>query len=220
MQLGGGSNNDFLLSLHRLDQPCSGVILFAKTSKAASRITALWKKKMVEKEYLCVVSAERVERLLAKAAPRQQGDAAPWRSLWGTIQSSETSRSVVVRSTSSRSSEHAGGDRKVSISFKVMELGNWNRNFMIVRVKTKEGSRHMVRAMLAQVGECPIAGDMRYGYMDQKALKDHSVALHAFRLRLDTQLELGSLQTFAFQAPIPRTWNDFFGVGPTTTFYI
>jgi hypothetical protein len=46
LQLGGGSRKDFLKPLHRINQPCSGVLLLGKTSKAASRITTLWKKKL------------------------------------------------------------------------------------------------------------------------------------------------------------------------------
>ena len=55
--LGGGSNNDFLLPVHRLDQPCTGILVLAKNSKAASRIQKAWAKGQVLKEYLCVVES-------------------------------------------------------------------------------------------------------------------------------------------------------------------
>jgi len=214
MKLGGGNNKDFLLSLHRLDQPCSGVILFAKTSKAATRVTTLWKKKKVEKEYLCVVSADRIERLLAKTVNLSQQTSEPWYSLCGTIQSTkESARSVVVRSIGSQSNE-ADEKRKISLRFCVMDSVNINPNYRILCVRTNQGSRHMVRATLAQVGECPIEGDLRYGSVNQKPLKDQSVALHASRLLLDTSLKLGNLDTFEFQAPIPCTWNEYFGIVP------
>mmetsp|Transcript_18025 Transcript_18025/g.18252 ORF Transcript_18025/g.18252 Transcript_18025/m.18252 type:complete len:347 (-) Transcript_18025:355-1395(-) len=54
--MGGGSNQQFLLPMHRIDQPCTGIMLFAKTSKAASRIGKAWKERRVQKEYLCIVS--------------------------------------------------------------------------------------------------------------------------------------------------------------------
>ena len=211
MKLGGGSNKDFLLSLHRLDQPCTGVILLAKTSKAASRVTALWKKKLVEKEYLCVVPADRVKRLIANAGPPQES-LGGWYALRGTLHSARESRSVVMRSISSHSTDKDNGNRKVSIHFNVMNSEIKNSNYLMLRVRTTEGSRHMVRALLAQVGECPIAGDMRYGFKDQKSLKDCSVALHAFRLTLDPQLKLGSCDTFEFHAPLPHSWQEFFGL--------
>lgn len=56
-RLGGGSANDFLRPVHRVDQPCTGILLFAKNGKAASRIQKAWAKGEVVKEYLCVVEA-------------------------------------------------------------------------------------------------------------------------------------------------------------------
>merc|ERR1740124_1823499 len=53
--LGGGSKKTFLIPLHRIDQPCSGIMFFAKTSKAASRVTKIWKRRLVEKCYYCVL---------------------------------------------------------------------------------------------------------------------------------------------------------------------
>ena len=82
----------------------------------------------------------------------------------------------------------------------------------------------MVRALLAQVGECPILGDVRYwkpnksrdsdnDAEDKGPLQDRSVALHAYGVYFDQkQLQLGSLDTFAFQAPVPPTWESFFGI--------
>jgi hypothetical protein len=58
---GGGLDSSFLLPLHRLDQPCSGLILYGKTSKAASRIQSKWK--FVDKTYLVVVMAAALEHL-------------------------------------------------------------------------------------------------------------------------------------------------------------
>ena len=60
---GGGSQGQFLLPLHRLDQPCSGVLLFGKTSKAASRIQTQWQQ--IRKIYHCVVHARHIPSLIA-----------------------------------------------------------------------------------------------------------------------------------------------------------
>lgn len=216
MKLGGGSNKDFLLSIHRLDQPCSGIILFAKTSKAATRITTLWKKKKVTKEYLCVISRSQVDRLLAVASPIDDGGENAWIGVHGVLQSSKNSRSVVIRPVSEQ--RHTESiDRQVSLKFTVVESPNKNRSaYVILRVQTNEGSRHMVRAMLAQIGGCPIAGDLRYGpRQDESPLRDQSVALHAYRVSLDPSLKLGSLGTLDFEAPIPRTWTKLFGISPS-----
>lgn len=66
--LGGGSQSDFLLPMHRLDQPCSGCILYAKTSKAATRITTAWKQGKVIKEYWCIVQGD-LQTMIQRSTP-------------------------------------------------------------------------------------------------------------------------------------------------------
>ncbi len=211
MGLGGGSNNDFLLSLHRIDQPCTGLLLFAKTGKAATRVSTHWKQKMVQKQYLCVVSTDGIGTL-RKNSQYARGD---WNLLEGLMstpaknRSSTKKRSVSIRPVHSRAP--SSSDRQVSIEWKLLKTRNKSPEFQVILVKTNEGARHMVRAILAQVGRCPIAGDVRYN-SGSTPLPDQSVALHAFRLCLDPNLKLGNLDTFDFQAPLPRTWSRFFGL--------
>jgi 23S rRNA pseudouridine1911/1915/1917 synthase len=210
-QWGGGSAKDFLLPLHRIDQPCSGVLMLAKTSKAASRITSLWKQKRVQKEYLCVVSTSRLARLqqVSTVVPEKND----WQVLKGVMQPRLlTERSVDIRPPSSKST-----GRPVDLSWKlVKDTHNGNTdNYSMILVQTNSGARHMVRALLTQMGGCPIVGDVRYD-ATSLTLKDQSVALHAYRVILDDRLQLGSLDTFEFQAPIPATWNEFFGISSET----
>lgn len=211
MELGGGSHKDFLLSLHRVDQPCSGVLLFAKTSKAATRVTTIWKKKLVQKEYLCVVSKDRVESLLHAS---QKILDSSWYSLDGLVVPSETNdRSVKIRPLSLASQTESG--RQVSLEWKLLDGGSLKNNIMqdyqLLIVRTRDGARHMVRALLAKIGRCPIEGDLRYNSM-ANPLPDQSVALHAYRLSLDPSIKLGTLATFQFQAPIPKTWGHYFAI--------
>lgn len=213
MKLGGGSQNDFLLPLHRIDQPCSGVLLFGKTSKAATRITNHWKKKLVQKEYLCVVGSDEIEQLQRRSTINLHSED-QWYSLDGRVmpQSSQRSRSVTIRPESqSRSSE----GKFVSLDWKVLDTRQSSPSFEMIWVKTKDGSRHVVRAMLAQVGICPIQGDVRYG-STMKPLRDMSVALHAFRLNLDPSLKLGTLAQYSFEAPMPGNWVKYFSINHNT----
>jgi 23S rRNA pseudouridine1911/1915/1917 synthase len=206
MELGGGSHKDFLLSLHRIDQPCSGVMLFAKTSKAASRVTAIWKKKLVQKQYICVVSGDRIEKL----QNRSLDTSSDWYSMEGQVSPNmKNHRSVMIRPIDSQSA--ASGQRQVSIEWKLLGVNSTMPKFQMIMVKTNDGSRHMVRALLAQVGGCPIQGDLRYNAATVP-LTDQSVALHAFRLSLDPTLKLGGVNVFDFEAPIPKTWGHFFGI--------
>jgi 23S rRNA pseudouridine1911/1915/1917 synthase len=210
MEVGGGRHKDYLLSLHRIDQPCSGVILFAKTSKAASRVTALWKKKMVQKQYICVVSGDRIETLLKRSVDTSSDD---WYSMAGQLSPNmkKNHRSVLIRPVDDSQTTESTG-RKVSLEWKLFGVNNDRiPKFQTILVKTNDGSRHMVRAMLAQVGGCPIQGDVRYNAATVP-LNDQSVALHAFRLSLNPSLKLGSLNVFDFEAPIPKTWANFFGI--------
>jgi 23S rRNA-/tRNA-specific pseudouridylate synthase len=86
-----------------------------------------------------------------------------------------------------------------------------HHNYSLLLVRTKDGARHVVRALLSQVGGCAIEGDLRYN-STTLALPDQSVALHAARVALDSCLKLGSLDTFEFNAPIPPAWGEFFGM--------
>jgi 23S rRNA pseudouridine1911/1915/1917 synthase len=213
-QWGGGSAKEFLLPMHRIDQPCSGVVMLAKTSKAASRITSHWKQKRVQKEYLCVVSTSRLRRLqqVSTVLPENNNDDDDWQALKGVMQPrlSKTERSVVIHPPSVKST-----GRPVDLSWKLVKETGGNDEFSMILVKSNIGARHMVRALLTQVGGCPIVGDVRYD-ATSLTLKDQSVALHAYRVTLDDRLQLGSLDTFEFQAPIPATWNAFFGISADT----
>merc|ERR1712166_1659345 len=130
--------------------------------------------------------------------------------------------------------------RPVSIKWKkIMTKDEMKKpEYTLILVRTSEGARHMVRALLAQVGNCPIMGDVRYwtpsrysndrpdsgggdgggsnnnGNTNQP-LMDKSVALHAYGVYFDNpnqKLKLGTLNTFEFRAPIPSTWKTYFGI--------
>jgi 23S rRNA-/tRNA-specific pseudouridylate synthase len=60
--LGGGSMKDFLMPTHRLDQPCTGVLIFAKNGKAASRVQVAWSKRQVKKCYWVVVEGGEIDK--------------------------------------------------------------------------------------------------------------------------------------------------------------
>lgn len=69
-RLGGGSESDFLRPLHRIDQPCTGVLLLGKNRKSAQRVQTAWKKGDVKKEYLCVVEAPSIDVLRNRSLSR------------------------------------------------------------------------------------------------------------------------------------------------------
>jgi 23S rRNA pseudouridine1911/1915/1917 synthase len=206
-KLGGGSKQDFLLPLHRIDQPCSGVLMFGKTSKAGSRITKLWKSKKVSKFYLVVVSAVKLASLRRESLSLDDG----WHALNGIIQprKSKDERSVNIQPVPL--SLPYDSIRKVSIGWRTIHVDGIHSPYSLLLIRTNDGARHMVRAILSQVGKCPIKGDLRYD-STTNILQDQSVALHSYRIHLDSRLQLGSLATFDFEAPIPWSWENYFGI--------
>jgi len=206
-ELGGGSNKDFLLPMHRIDQPCSGVILFAKNSKAATRITTAWKKGLVKKEYWCVVEGN-----MAQMKKRSTKEDDSSYTVSGILTRLDSSRSVVVRPSTSKTI-----GRLCQIQWKHLQtIHTSTKTLELISVKTSSGARHQVRAMLSHLLKSPVVGDLRYGFGSSSIpLPDQSVALHARSLFLPS-VQLGNttdiLQKTPFISPIPSTWADYFGL--------
>jgi hypothetical protein len=92
----------------------------------------------------------------------------------------------------------------------------------LLEVHTKDGARHVIRALLSQIARMPVLGDVRYGGARSAALPDQSVALHAYRLQWPwseqrTMETKGGRNTAIVpgpgrvEAPIPDTWQSWFG---------
>lgn len=145
----------FLAVVHRLDRPVSGLLLFGRTSKGASRLSEALREHRVEKRYRAVVlggprdEAGTVEHWLAKDHARN--------------------RVSVVRA-------HTEGARPARTEWRVLERAVDRTLIELVPVT---GRPHQLRVALASLG-CPIVGDLRYGARDP--LGDRSIALHARRL--------------------------------------
>jgi 23S rRNA pseudouridine1911/1915/1917 synthase len=211
-QKGGGSDSRFLMPLHRLDQPVSGLILFGKTSKAASRVQTAWKK--VKKDYICVLEdPEKLNVLQEHSTPLNDG----FMRLSGYMQQRRRPPrdnhkfmgwSVQMVPCPDDGTSPPPDSKHCSLQWKL--LSKPNHPVPILQVQTDQGARHMIRALLASVGGAKIAGDVRYGA--SRSLSDHSVALHARRLQLPSELKLGEELQRDFSAPIPQTWDAYFEV--------
>jgi 23S rRNA-/tRNA-specific pseudouridylate synthase len=262
LQLGGGSQQTFLVPIHRLDQPCSGVQLYAKTSRAASRIQRQWRD-IVKKSYVAVLeSPEALQGLVRQAslpshkdeeAPLNSNDEdgvadeAPWYELRGYLERRRSSthhrRSAdpssldsargwsvtMIPAISSQMNEfvlHNYSDdrryRLCSIRFQVLSADRG-----LVRIATRDGARHVIRALLSSFGG-PLAGDLRYGGASSsggkayaaRPLPDRSVALHAERLEIicapssDARGKPSFLHDLRgpYVAPLPPLWDEWFGI--------
>ena len=209
---GGGSQGRFLLPLHRLDQPCTGVLLLGKTSKAARRIQSKWQH--IRKTYYCVVHGETMHNLYLASLPKithqQEEDSyhknninnqdrgthnyqlsgillrhrreqktvrmipAPEMST-NTVHTSgpATTKETTMAALSNHTTTTHGGGQWCSITWRIAaksssllpsssSMSSILPSFVVLQVKTSQGRRHMIRALLGQVASCPIVGDLRY----------------------------------------------------------
>lgn len=126
----------FLGLVHRLDRPVAGVVLFARTSKAASRLSAQFRERRVTKEYLAVVHG----RLEPSAG--------------------ELTHHLVRDGGSSRvADDTADGAQAARLSFRRLGM---TADQSLVAVSLHTGRRHQIRVQLAAIGHS-ILGDLRYG---------------------------------------------------------
>ena len=222
-ELGGGSLNNFLSPTHRLDQPCTGVLIFAKNGKAASRVQVAWAKRKVKKIYWVVVEGgENLDFLISRSKLVKGSGKKPTYQLSGMIKGSGGGRgrggprgnkggSVICKplppnQASLDEDKSNGGFRVCHIEWehlKTLPTSNHSTNNVpryLLSVSTDTGAKHQVRALLAFAGGAPIAGDLRYGdnYSNRGGrvegpLPDGSVALHARSVFLPT-VSLGGME--------------------------
>ncbi len=144
--------NVYLAVIHRLDRPASGVMLFAKTSKAASRMSRLFREGKVEKRYWAVVATR-------------------------PSQSAATLTHYLKRNASKNKSfpvgETEAGAKSAELSYEL--IGESDRYYLL-EITMHTGRHHQIRAQLAAVG-CPIKGDLKYGF--PRSNRNGGIHLHA-----------------------------------------
>jgi 23S rRNA pseudouridine1911/1915/1917 synthase len=174
--------NVYLGLLHRLDRPTSGVVLLAKTSKAASRLSAQFRQGTISKVYWAIV----------EGTPREQEGE------WVDLLEKDTqqNRSGVVDDESSSSKE-------ARVTFRVVER---SPRFTRLELRPATGRSHQLRVQLAKRG-LPIVGDRKYGAKIRlKALDGQwRIALHARQL---TFTHPTRPEAISVDAPIPGDWPE------------
>lgn len=149
--------NVFLGLLHRLDRPVGGVVLFAKTSKGASRLSEQFRARHVDKLYWAVV--EGVPSVL-------MGDVIQW------LHKDEVKNLVTIFD------EEKPGTQRAELSYRVRKSVN---GMSLVEVQPRTGRPHQIRVAMMSLGT-PIVGDVKYGA--KKAL-GFDIALFARQLAFD-----------------------------------
>ena len=146
----------FLGVVHRLDRPVSGVVVFARTSKALERMNALFKNRETKKIYWALVD---------KRPPRDEDTLIHW-----LVKDEKKNKTTAYKR------EHPEGSRS-ELSYRVI---GYQSGFYLLEVNPITGRPHQIRVQLASMG-CPIVGDVKYGYREPN--QDASICLHSHGLQ-------------------------------------
>ena len=167
----------FLGTIHRLDRPTSGVVLYARTSKALSRMNEQFREKQVQKTYWAVVD---------NAPANDSGTLENY-----LLKNQKQNKSYVTK----------GSDGKHAIlDFKMLKKLD---NFFHLEIKPKTGRHHQIRVQLAHIG-CIIKGDLKYGA--KRSNKDASIHLLAQKLEFIHPVKKESI-TIVAPAPKDSIWD-------------
>jgi 23S rRNA pseudouridine1911/1915/1917 synthase len=171
----------YLGTVHRLDRPVSGLIIFARTSKALERMNELFRKRHIQKTYWAIT----------RNKPRiKTGKLTHWLV-------KDTVKNVVTAYD-----EEVPNSKKAELNYRY--LGTINKHHLI-EVEPITGRSHQIRVQLAAMG-CPIRGDLKYGY--PKPNPDASINLHSRRVYFIHPIKKEPLLC---KAPLPENafWEEF-----------
>ncbi len=171
--------NVYLGVAHRLDRPTSGIVVFAKTSKALPRLNRLFAEKKAKKTYWAVV----------KNSPKKERDIlVHW-----LKRNPKQNKSYAYK-------KEVHDSKKGILEYRVIKKLD---TYFLLEIDLKTGRHHQIRSQLAAI-ECPIKGDLKYGF--DRSNKDGSIHLHARSLSFIHPVKKESLE---FVAPPPQDpiWN-------------
>jgi 23S rRNA pseudouridine1911/1915/1917 synthase len=171
--------NVFLGVVHRLDRPTTGLVVFAKTSKALERFNKMLRNKEVNKTYWAVV----------KNLPNKLEE-----TLTGFL------RKNPKNNKSTSYSSEIEGSKKAILHYKVIKSLD---NYHLLEVDLETGRHHQIRCQLAAIGS-PIKGDLKYGF--DRSNKDASIHLHARKIEFIHPVTKENISLVA-QTPNDPIWN-------------
>ena len=174
----------FLGVTHRLDRPTTGVVLFARTSKALTRLNKMFQShEQICKTYWAIV--EKNDKLLSDEAIRLE------HYLW---RNEKQNKSFVVKSGTKDA-------KRAVLSYKAIARGD---RYTLLEINLETGRHHQIRCQLAAIG-CPIKGDLKYGA--KRSNPDGGISLHARKIEFVHPV---SKQQLSIIAPVPddALWHD------------
>ena len=166
--------NVFLGVVHRLDRPTSGIIIFARTSKALERLNKMLRDKIIHKTYWAVV----------KNQPKKEND-----TLINFLKKNPKNNKSSVYST------EIDGSKKAVLHYKTLKKLD---RYSLLEIDLETGRHHQIRTQLAAIGS-PIKGDLKYGF--NRSNKDGSIHLHARKIEFTHPV---NKEKISIIAPLPK----------------
>ena len=169
----------FLGVIHRVDRPVSGIVMFARTSKALARMNQMLQEKQIRKTYWAIVK---------------------------TLPDNETGTLIhyIVRNTKINRS-HAGkterpGSKKAVMHYRLIAS---SERYHLLEIDLQTGRHHQIRCQLAATG-CPVRGDLKYGY--PRSNPNGGISLHARTIQFIHPVTKSEVE---LTAPTPEDWKKF-----------
>lgn len=176
--------NVFIGLPHRLDRPVSGIVVFAKTSKALERLNNMFRDGNVKKIYWAITKG--------KPLPAE-GEISSW-----ILRNEKMNKSFSYK-------KEVNGSKHALLYYRHIAS---SQNYNLIEVELKTGRHHQIRCQLASIG-CPIKGDLKYGA--QRSNPDGSISLHARYIEF---IHPVSKELISITAPLPadKLWQSFVNV--------
>ena len=172
--------NVFIGVTHRLDRPVSGLVIFAKTSKALPRLNEMFKNSEVKKTYWAIV----------KDAPKEaEGELVHY-----LVRNEKQNKSYAYE-------KEVPNSKKAILHYRL--IGR-SQNYFLLEVDLKTGRHHQIRCQLAKMG-CPIKGDLKYS---PRSNPDGSICLHARHVQFIHPVSKELIELDA-PVPAGSLWNGF-----------
>jgi len=169
----------FLGVVHRLDRPTSGIVVFARTTKALSRLNKLFSERKTEKTYWAVV----------KNNPSKSSDTL----IHFLKRNPKQNKSYAHKNEVPES-------KKAILNYRVLKKLD---RYSLLEVDLKTGRHHQIRSQLSAIG-CPIKGDLKYGF--DRSNKDGGIHLHSRRLAFIHPVKKEEI-VFVADTPKDTVWD-------------
>lgn len=180
--------NVFLGLVHRLDKPVSGIVLFGKTSKGASRLSEQFRNHTIQKTYHGIILGKPKE---AKGSIKEKINKISFFAEGFTNKTDEELLAEIKKATKTRTAE---------LAYEVVKSSD---QYSLLKIMPKTGRFHQIRIQMLEMG-CPILGDTKYS--NQKPLPDKSIGLCATAISFKSATDN---KTINLEIPLPESWKKY-----------